>query len=548
MDVTAGEIARPRRVAPAQIVRLIIEIVLGLVVLALCAAAFVGLDASSYWIDELWTLFVVDHALGVGEVVRRALTDTHPPVYYVIIHGWVRLFGDSEAVTRSFSALCAVGASVLFVTANGDAFSRPARLFGAAAGASSMYWFEQSQNMRSYALSMLILTALLSCAAAARRRSLAGGSVSWSLCAGIAALGLVGAFVHYYLFLAIGLLYLALLVGVKDLRLRATVLVCGCVILAAVLAYMHLADRHLIFTKLWFNNSQATLIHAFRNAMRFALGRWAKRALFVLIVGIVAGFWLKRRGQAAGRPGAAPLGRWIAGTSVFVAVGLVVLGLAISLLIKPSLSDRNLMMASPCLWFVAAWVYDEAVGALPSRTGLAFAGLATVLMAMEVVGLQGRLLNRNQDWRGSAQYVSQGACRGRDIVVILPWRFGPDTPFFRRLAEQTFFGWYHRGGGRLLVASEGELAASRDPQLVNLLAARASGADPCPVLAWGVHDMFDETADALARVLAQRPEVHGPVFVRHFRSYGRHRDRWVPDGPGAYVFERSSAAERSGGG
>ena len=532
MDATAVEIA----------VRRLIEGVLALVVLALWAGAFVGLGASGYWVDELWTLFVAGDAGGVGEVLRRALTDGHPPVYYLIIHGWMRLFGDSEAATRSFSAMCAVAAGALFVAANRDVFSRPARLFGAAVGAGSFFWFKQSQNARSYALSMLILTALLSCAVAAKRQNRAGQPVSWALCAGIAALGLIGAFVHYYFFLTVGLLYLALLIGVPDLRLRATVLASGCVILAAILAYMRVAHGHLLFTNNWFSNAPDALLGAAGNAWSMMLDSWAKRALLVLAAGAL--YSLLRRRRGAGATAAAPLGHWIAGVSLFLMLGVAATGLAASFLVEPSFSARNLLITAPCVWILAAWLYDRGAGCAP-RAGLVFAAAAAVLVAFQVLALNGRLVNRTEDWRGSAQYVSGlPACRGRDIPVVLPGVFAPDSPFYRRLAEHDFFGRYYRGGGRLRVQTSGELATSRDPGLVALLGARAGGADPCPVLAWGVHDIDDRQADKLAQALARRPEINAPVTVRHFLSYRRVPDGWRPGPPAAYVFERAAPSGR----
>lgn len=540
MDAVAVETASRRRTAMVEAGWRVIEIALALVVLALWVGAFVGLDASSYWIDELWTLFVADHSGGVGEVVRRALTDTHPPGYYIVIHGWVAIFGDSEAATRSFSAICAVAASILFIATSGAAFSRAARLFGAAAGAGSFFWLKQSQNTRSYALSILILTALLGCAVAAKRRSQAGRPVSWSLCAGIAALGLLGAFVHYYLFLAVGLLYLALLVGVPDLRLRATVVASGCVILAAILAYMRLAQSHLLFTNLWFSNSPEALAAAARNTWEMMLGDWTKRALLVLVAGALYSL-RDQRAQVAKAAGAAPLGDWTCGVALFVALGLAAGGLAISFLIQPSFSARNLMIAAPCLWVLVAWLYDRGA-ARRSGVGLALAGSATLLIGFELLPLSGRLVNRTEDWRGSARYLGAlPACRGHDVPVVLPTVFAPDTPFFRRLAERDLFGWYYRGGGRLVAHTERELAASRPPELVALLGARASGVDPCPVLAWGVHDLTDPGADQLAQALSRRPEVNGPVVVRRFLSYRRVPGGWRPGWPAAYVFERAPA-------
>lgn len=532
MDATAVEGA----------VRRLIETLLALVVLALWAGAFVGLGASGYWVDELWTLFVADPAGGVGEVLRRALTDGHPPAYYLIIHGWMRLFGDGEAATRSFSALCAVAAGALFVATSSDAFSRPARLFGAAVGAGAFFWFKQSQNARSYALSMLLLTALLGCALEAKRQNKAGQPVSWPICAGVAALGLTGAFVHYYFFLTVGLLYLALLVSVPDRRLRTTVLVSGGVILGCVLAYMRLAHGRLLFTNNWFSNSREALLGAAGNAWSMMLDSWAKWALLALALGALYGLLRRRRSSRDARR--ALLGGWIAGVSLFLILGLAATGLAASFLVEPSFSARNLMLTAPCVWILAAWLYDQGASCAP-RAGLAFAGAAAVLAALQLLALNGRLVNRTEDWRGSARYVSAlPACRGRDIPVVLPAVFAPDSPFYRRLAQQDFFGRYYRGGGRLLVRTEGELAGSRDPGLVALLGARASGADPCPILAWGVHDIDDPGADKLAQALSRRPEVNGPVTLRRFLSYRRVPHGWRPGPPAAYVFERAAPKGR----
>lgn len=533
MDAAAAESTGGR---PARACRTALEAVLLLALLAFWTFAFAGFGASGYWIDELWTLFVSDPHVGTGEVLRRAMTDVVPPAYYVIVHAWMRLFGDGEAASRSFSALCAVAASAVFVVSTRGAFSRPARLFGAVVGASSLFWFKQSQNLRGYALAVLILAALLGCALAARRRSRAGEPVGSGLCLALAGLGLLGAFVHYYLFLAVGLLYLALLVGVPDRRLRATVLVSGAVILLAVLAYRHVAQSHLLFTQLWFSNDADALSAAFANTWEMALGPWAKFAVLMLAAVALYGLAVRRPALSL----AAAPGDWIAATGLFVGVGLTASGLAVSFLITPSFSARNLMIAAPCSWILVAWLYDRAQASGP-RLGLAAAALATLLLCLELPVLKGRLLNRTQDWRGSADYVAaQAGCAGRDIPVVVPALFGPDTPFFRRLAEGRLFGWYYRGHGRLVAHTLEELATSRDPQLTGLLAARAGGADPCPVLAWGVHDVSDAQANALAQALAQRPEVNGPVRVRRFPSYRAVDglgERWRLGSPSAYVFE-----------
>lgn len=123
--------------------------------------AFVGLKVSSFWIDELFTAWIVEIGIGFDEFVARIVTDVHPPVYYVLAFLHAQLFGDDEVGLRSLSALCAVAAVLLFIVATKSYFSLAARLFGGAMATGSFFWFYQAQNARGYSLSFLIGVAML---------------------------------------------------------------------------------------------------------------------------------------------------------------------------------------------------------------------------------------------------------------------------------------------------------------------------------------------------------------------------------------------------
>ena len=46
---------------------------------------------------------------GPARVIRAVLlSDTNPPLYYLLLNGWTRLFGTSDAGLRLFSLLCAL--------------------------------------------------------------------------------------------------------------------------------------------------------------------------------------------------------------------------------------------------------------------------------------------------------------------------------------------------------------------------------------------------------------------------------------------------------
>jgi mannosyltransferase len=81
-----------------------------LVALALVMAA-IGVAArfvtsSPLWLDEALSVNIATLPLGdIPDALRR---DGHPPLYYVLLHGWTELFGTGDAAVRSLSGLFAV--------------------------------------------------------------------------------------------------------------------------------------------------------------------------------------------------------------------------------------------------------------------------------------------------------------------------------------------------------------------------------------------------------------------------------------------------------
>lgn len=61
----------------------------------------------SIWFDEAYSLFLAKQ--GLAEILRRLrVEDMHPPLYYVALGLWIRLFGTSELAIRLPSALMGV--------------------------------------------------------------------------------------------------------------------------------------------------------------------------------------------------------------------------------------------------------------------------------------------------------------------------------------------------------------------------------------------------------------------------------------------------------
>jgi mannosyltransferase len=81
-----------------------------LVVLALLVAAF-GVVArfwtsSPLWLDEALSVNIA--TLPLGDIPDALRQDGHPPLYYVLLHGWTEVFGTGDEAVRALSGLFAV--------------------------------------------------------------------------------------------------------------------------------------------------------------------------------------------------------------------------------------------------------------------------------------------------------------------------------------------------------------------------------------------------------------------------------------------------------
>jgi 4-amino-4-deoxy-L-arabinose transferase-like glycosyltransferase len=77
----------------------------GLLLVLLLAAAlrFYHLDGQSLWADEGNSVALAGRSL--ADITYGSAYDIHPPLYYYLLHFWVRLFGTSEFAVRSLSAV-----------------------------------------------------------------------------------------------------------------------------------------------------------------------------------------------------------------------------------------------------------------------------------------------------------------------------------------------------------------------------------------------------------------------------------------------------------
>ncbi len=129
-------------------------ILLGIITLLSLALRFYHLGGESYWYDEIIMLRVAqDNIWAIIEGAR-------PPLYIILAHFWIKLFGTGEAATRSLSAIFGVASIPMIYLLGRELFDRRVGLIAAFLMAVSQFQIYYSQDFRYY--SLFVLTSLLS--------------------------------------------------------------------------------------------------------------------------------------------------------------------------------------------------------------------------------------------------------------------------------------------------------------------------------------------------------------------------------------------------
>ncbi|MDP2329354.1 MAG: glycosyltransferase family 39 protein [Reyranella sp.] len=500
--------------------------------------AFVGLRVSSFWLDELFTAWIVEVGIGFDEFVARIVTDVHPPVYYGLAFVHAHLFGDGEVGLRSLSAVCGVAAILLFVAATKPYFSLAARLFGGAMATGSFFWFYHAQNARGYSLAFLIGVAILVVSLSLlSKRSRREARVLPEL-AGLAVLMLIGSFVHFYLMYEC--LAVLIVLGFFCPRQRLVLAVLAVVLLVSTGLYVKVVIE--VFsqystTRNWihgdpawyFSQLRTALIYSFTNKALLALAicaaAFAAQRLLVMRPG-----WFGRvvpRPAAASKPGILAFGRFPLDpeTALFVGVPLAVLagGIASSLLIAPNFTDRNLLVSSPFLWAFCAKLYDAGVpGAERPIRVVANLALSAIVLWMAVTMTAGRSRPWNEPFRQSAEWIKTfPECRDRPVVVINAQPRAWFKPGYSEILYADFYGNYLAQFARpQVVFIEDILAHKISDEMKEYLQWRLDG-NGCPILAWSIHLITEEEFAAAGRALLKavdRPDAGRVVRTNILRD------------------------------
>lgn len=139
------------------------------VVAAIAAVLVVGIGLRTYsrsalWLDEALTVNVA--RVPLGDLHAALKVDGAPPLYYVLLHAWMAVFGTGDVAVRSLSAVFSLGALVAvwfgarrFATADGEAgpASTAVAWIAVVLIAANPYAIRYATEARMYSLAMLLV-------------------------------------------------------------------------------------------------------------------------------------------------------------------------------------------------------------------------------------------------------------------------------------------------------------------------------------------------------------------------------------------------------
>lgn len=105
------------------------------------------------WWDEGWSVYFA--TMDIGNMLEWTAVDIHPPLYYLLLHVWIQLFGSSVASVRLLSVVIGT-LTVLLIYVTGRLLNRRGALIAAFLLAISPLHIYYSQEVRMYGLVALL--------------------------------------------------------------------------------------------------------------------------------------------------------------------------------------------------------------------------------------------------------------------------------------------------------------------------------------------------------------------------------------------------------
>jgi mannosyltransferase len=394
----------------------------GIVAVVILGAILRFVSRGPLWLDEAQSVAIAKHSL--ADIPAALRHDGAPPLYYALLHLWMRVFGDSTFSVRALSGIPAI-VSLPVVVRLGR------RIGGDAVGIASVVLLAVSPFAIRYGVETRMYSLLL-------LLSLAGAHAVLSVHrhrtkAATTALAVVTAaalYTHYYAVFAVavlgaGELWLAWRRRDAAARRALLALVVGCLAFVPWLPTLAYQSRHTGAP--WAAAPDGSAVLATIDSWMGGESAAAQFAALVALVAVVIAL-IGRRGG----PGQVVLGTTFArlpARLLAFALGSLVLAVIVGAIDRQAYAPRYLAMGAAIFLVVVAC----GIAVLPSRRARRTM-LAVLVVAELGVCIQNAWQPRSQ--AGLVAGVLDHQARPGDVVVYCPDQLGPPTSRLTHIGER----------------------------------------------------------------------------------------------------------------
>jgi mannosyltransferase len=134
---------------------------MAIVLLAAALARLHELGSQSLWLDEAFSVTIANST--PAHIIETTSQDVHPPLYYLLLYGWVHAIGGTDWTGRLFSVVADLGLLLIVYAFGTRMRNRATGLVAAVLLAISPFHIEYSQEARMYAFLALVATGATYC-------------------------------------------------------------------------------------------------------------------------------------------------------------------------------------------------------------------------------------------------------------------------------------------------------------------------------------------------------------------------------------------------
>src|SRR3989338_5593254 len=100
---------------------------LGIISLGFVLRLFILSQRGALWFDEAFSVHFA--AMDISQLLHYLRFENNPPLYFILLHFWMKWFGSSEIVVRSFSIIFSIASIPLLYFIGARLFNKITALF-----------------------------------------------------------------------------------------------------------------------------------------------------------------------------------------------------------------------------------------------------------------------------------------------------------------------------------------------------------------------------------------------------------------------------------